>query len=396
MKETWRRPLSLLTADPALAEQTQYNGRRLAKLGATIGQIVAWLGRRRPRWSEADIRTVELIVTRAYIEVREAEIELFEHLFRAEVESRTLGETLRRFEEGLRQYANAARVRIRYPEARAGGRARCTAAAVGTLWSIPLGREGAIELEFPKYYPWLPRELEVLAIAAERCLAAGDKARRAEESRRLAATLTEIAERERRRISQELHDEAGQSMLVIRLMLETIEREAPPVLRDRVREAREATERTVVEIRRILSALSPEVLEKLGLSAAIRQLGTRLRWAYPARLRTDIGDLPRLPAKLELVVYRLAQECLNNAAKHAQAKNVKVSLHNADGVIKLGVSDDGLGFDVGQTAGRNGSYGIGGMRDRVALLGGRMEIDSRPGRGTRVSVELPVPGEERN
>jgi signal transduction histidine kinase len=235
-----------------------------------------------------------------------------------------------------------------------------------------------------------------LAIAAERCLAAGDKARRAEESRRLAATLTEIAERERRRISQELHDEAGQSMLVIRLMLETIEREAPPVLRDRVREAREATERTVVEIRRILSALSPEVLEKLGLSAAIRQLGTRLRWAYPARLRTDIGDLPRLPAKLELVVYRLAQECLNNAAKHAQAKNVKVSLHNADGVIKLGVSDDGLGFDVGQTAGRNGSYGIGGMRDRVALLGGRMEIDSRPGRGTRVSVELPVPGEERN
>ncbi|MCX6597706.1 MAG: histidine kinase, partial [Acidobacteria bacterium] len=323
MKASWRKPLQLLSADPALQEQTEYNSRRLAKLGATVADVVAWLSKRVPA---EQVRTIELILTRSYVQVREAEVALFEELFRAELESAGLAETLRCFEAALQTYARANSVSIRYPQPVSSSRPKCETGEV-TTWSVPLNHEGLIELRFDKPYPWLPRELAVLRIAAERCLAAGEKARREEQSRRLAGTLTEVAERERRRISQELHDEAGQSLLVIRLSLEMLEQALDGPTRDRAREARQMTEHVVNEIRRILSALSPEVLTKLGLAPAVRQLSSRLRWVQPAQVSMQVSDLPRLPEKLELVVYRLAQECLNNAARHAEAKNVTVSLN---------------------------------------------------------------------
>ena len=386
MKATWRKPLQLLTADPALKEQTEYNSRRLAKLGATVGEVVDWLHKRLP---PEDVRTIELILTRSYVDVREAEVALFEELFRAELESAGLADTLRRFEVALKAYARADAASIRYPYPVTSSRPKCEPGET-TIWTVPLNYDGVILLRFNKHYPWLPRELDVLRIAAERCLAAGEKAHREEQSRRLAGTLTEVAERERRRISQELHDEAGQSLLVIRLSLEMLEQALDGPERDRARDARLMTERVVNEIRRILSALSPEVLTKLGLAAAVRQLSSRLRWVEPARVSMQVSDLPRLPEKLELVVYRLAQECLNNAARHAGAKNVTVSLDLADGNIRLNVRDDGRGFEAAGVMDKPDSFGLAGMRDRVALLGGRMDVASRPGRGTAIAIALPA------
>lgn len=404
------RPLRLLSPDPALREQTEYNSRRLAKLNVPIEEVLAYL---RPRFDAGEVATIELIVTHSYFEVRKAEVELFENLFRSELAAHSLDECLQRFERALRIYSRADQATVRYPDrhlrvAKKGSppRPRMRRETGETIWDIPLGREGRIELRFAKNYPWLPRELDVLQIAAERCLAAADKARVADqlraseaEVRRLAAEMLEIEEKERRRISRELHDEAGQSLLCIRLGLEMLEAHTAPEGLGRLRETRAIAEKTVVEIRRLLSALNPEVLEKMGLAAAVRQLIGRFRDVSQARVVSDIGPLPELPERTSLVLYRLAQECLHNASKHAHAKTLKVFLHYADGVVRFRLEDDGVGFDVGEATVKAGSTGLNGMKQRVALLGGQITIESamaadRKGarRGTQIEIAIPAQG----
>src|SRR5204862_1076330 len=148
-------------------------------------------------------------------------------------------------------------------------------------WSIPLAAgghtAGVMRFGFAKTYEWRPREQELLAAAAERCLMAAEKARlvedlaqREEQVRRLAEHMLHVEEIERRRISRELHDEAGQSMLCIRLQLEMIEHSIPDQegeWRAKLQETRDLTERTILEIRRLIAALSPAVLQQLGLGA---------------------------------------------------------------------------------------------------------------------------------
>ncbi len=149
---------------------------------------------------------------------------------------------------------------------------------------------GVIQFGFSKTYEWLPREVELLSAAAERCVLAAEKARlvrdlaaREGQIRELAGRMLEVEERERRRISSELHDETGQSLLCIRLQLEMLEAATPENcahLKSGLGEARALTESTIVEIRRLISALSPAVLQQLGLAAALRQLATRLRQSH--------------------------------------------------------------------------------------------------------------------
>ena len=150
-----------------------------------------------------------------------------------------------------------------------------------TVWSIPLaagGRTaGVMQFGFSKSYEWLPREQELLAAAAERCLMAAEKARlmedlaaREEQVRQLAEHMLHVEEMERRRISRELHDEAGQSLLCIRLQMELLEQAMPSEHAEwigKLQEARDLTERTILEMRRLIAALSPAVLEQLGLGS---------------------------------------------------------------------------------------------------------------------------------
>ncbi len=194
-----------------------------------------------------------------------------------------------------------------------------------------------MQFAFLKAYEWLPREQELLAAAAERCLMAAEKARlmedlarREEQVRRLAEHMLHVEEMERRRISRELHDEAGQSLLCIRLQIELIEQSLPESeheWRAKLGEARDLTERTILEMRRLIAALSPAVLEQLGLGAALRQLINRFQRLNPCRIKlAAFEDGRRLPQQTEVIAYRLVQECFNNIGKHAHAAQVNISL----------------------------------------------------------------------
>ena len=273
-----------------------------------------------------------------------------------------------------------------------------------TCWSVPLVFEGRLaavmQFGFPKPYEWLPREWELLSAAAERCSLAAEKARlleslaaREEQVRRLAERLLQAEEHERRRITTELHDEAGQTLLCIRLQLELLERSVPeacPDLAKGLRETRALTESAILEIRRLLSSLSPAVLDQLGLAAALRQLRTRFKQLHKAQVTLNLAPPRNLSREIASAVYRLAQECLNNVAKHAAASRVNISLHSTDGGLRLCVEDNGVGFHVEEALAGRGSFGIAGMRERIALLGGKFQITSSPGRGTRLVIELPV------
>ena len=264
------------------------------------------------------------------------------------------------------------------------------------MWSIPLaigGRTaGVMQFGFSKAYEWLPREQELLAAAAERCLMAAEKARlmedlaaREEQVRQLAEHMLHVEEIERRRISRELHDEAGQSLLCIRLQIELLEQAIPSEHAEwigKLREARDLTEHTILEMRRLIAALSPAVLEQLGLGAAMRQLVNRFRRLNPIRVKLLLGRLGRLPQHTEIIVYRLVQECCNNIAKHSGASSVNISVSSADGWVRLAVEDNGVGFRVEEALARKDSFGLSGMRERVALLGGRFEIRSFPKNGS--------------
>jgi signal transduction histidine kinase len=409
---------------------------------------------------------VILTLNNAYYQVREAETQAFYELFRIELESRNLDELLRRFLQALAQVCRAdaghlyllndkRTAWVLRAKADFGKRTQPALAEVPnhpaklkllaqsrqinpqngtshllldpgwkgpfqTCWSIPLtarGRTaGVMQFGFSKQYEWLPREEELLAAAAERCLMAAEKARlmenlaiSEEQIRQLAEHMLHVEEMERRRISRELHDEAGQSLLCIRLQIELLEQALPPEHAgwiEKLREARDLTERTILEMRRLIAALSPAVLEQLGLGAAMRQLVNRFRRLHPIRVRLLLGRLRRLPQHTEIIVYRLVQECCNNIAKHSGANSVNISVSSADGWVRLAVEDNGVGFKVEEALARKDSFGLSGMRERVALLGGRFDIRSYPkngsgtgnvspvrrkaGCGTRILIGLPV------
>jgi signal transduction histidine kinase len=434
---------------------------------------------------------VILTLNNAYYQVREAETQAFYELFRVELESRSLEELLQRFVQVLAHVcqADAGHLYLISEPAPAqdlgaptaqpppmwmplasvpgpgGGKPIRVSRGQGlsvpafidcrqgesprgvkrnllldvswwkkyqACWSIPLAKEGrtagVIQLAFSKYYEWLPREQELLAAAAERCLMAAEKARlmdnlaaSEEQIRHLAEHMLHVEEMERRRISRELHDEAGQSLLCIRLQMELLEQNLPDsemATKEKLRDARDLTERTILEMRRLIAALSPAVLEQLGLGAALRQLITRFQRLHPIRVKLGLARLGGLPQQTEVIVYRLVQECFNNIAKHSGARQVNISVNSADGLLKLNVEDDGVGFDIEEAFARSDSFGLSGMRERVTLLGGRFQIRSFPrsgsatvrqatqketlqvpsrdskrikkDRGTKISIELPI------
>jgi signal transduction histidine kinase len=261
-----------------------------------------------------------------------------------------------------------------------------------------------MQLGFARKYEWLPREQELLEAAAERCVMAAEKARllddlacRENQIRELAEHMLHVEEMERRRISRELHDETGQSLLCMRLQMEMLEQSLPAseqLWRGKLAETRDLTERTILEMRRLIAALSPAVLEQLGLGAALRQLVNRFRRIHPCRVRLNLSRIGALPQKTEIIIYRLVQECCNNVAKHSGATHVNISVASTDGSVKLCVEDDGVGFQVDEALAQRDSFGLSGMRERVALLGGTFRIQSFPGegkrkRGTRIWIELP-------
>jgi len=447
-------------------DQVEYNGRRLAKLNLPPSAILTALQEydrlltpvlaslmpdehANFQWVREQLHfCVILTLNNAYYQVREAETQAFYELFRIELESRNLDELLQRFLDSLVHVCQADAGRLymlnedgsawllkagalepagvtipnrpglvkklskpRYmngDERQAGSRLdEKWQKRFRSCWSIPLavgGRTaGVMQFGFVNAYEWLPREQELLAAAAERCLMAAEKARlmedlaqREEQVRRLAEHMLHVEEMERRRISRELHDEAGQSLLCIRLQLELLEQAMPESKgewRTKLSEARDLTEHTILEMRRLIAALSPAVLEQLGLGAALRQLVNRFQRLHPCRVKLQLAKMGTLPQQTEVITYRLVQECFNNIGKHSGATRVNVFLASADGILKLAVEDNGVGFNVEEALAKRESFGMSGMRERVALLGGEFHAESRtegPKRGTKIFIELPI------
>lgn len=198
-------------------------------------------------------------------------------------------------------------------------------------------------------------------------------------------------EAERRRIAQELHDEVGQSMTAVLLALKRASDEASQPLRGELQQAQEITRESLDEVRRLVRRLRPGVLDDLGLVSAVTSLATEFATHTGLRVRRRFdSDLPSLNHETELVIYRVAQESLTNAARHAEARSVEVSLRGADGCVVLEVGDDGRGIG----AAREGA-GLRGMRERALLIGAGLDITSPDSTsatpaGTRVRLTVPA------
>ncbi|CAL9636542.1 HAMP domain-containing sensor histidine kinase [Streptomyces sp. enrichment culture] len=201
------------------------------------------------------------------------------------------------------------------------------------------------------------------------------------------ARVLTAQEAERRRIAQELHDEVGQSMTAILLVLGRAADDAEEPLRGELHQAQEITRESLDEVRRLVRRLRPGVLDDLGLISALSSLTHDFATHTGMRvLRRFDPELPALDPETELVLYRVAQESLTNTARHADAARVEVSLAPAGGAVTLTIADDGRGIEAACEG-----AGIRGMRERALLIGAALDITSAPGAGTRIRLTAPVP-----
>jgi two-component system sensor histidine kinase UhpB len=208
------------------------------------------------------------------------------------------------------------------------------------------------------------------------------------ERRRAGSAALQAQEEERARVARDLHDEVNQSLTGLLLRLEAAREAAPPELEAELAETKALANQAMRELLSLARQLRPTALDDLGLTAATAgQVEQLARGEIEAEFRAA-GDLSDLDDDAQLVVYRVAQEALSNAARHSGAEHVGVLLRRReDGAVELEVADDGRGFAFDES---EGGLGIAGMRERALLIGGELTIESRPGRGT--TVRLTVPG----
>jgi two-component system sensor histidine kinase UhpB len=211
--------------------------------------------------------------------------------------------------------------------------------------------------------------------------------RRLEAERRRAGTAAlQAQEEERARVARDLHDEVNQSLTGLLLRLEAARSAAPPQLEPELAETKALAHQAMRELLSLARQLRPTALDDLGLAAAVAGLVERLgEGEIEATIEVD-GDFSELGDDAQLVVYRVAQEALSNAARHSGAVHVAVALrHHAEGT-ELTVADDGTGFAFAES---ERGLGIGGMRERALLVGGELTIESRPDEGTTVHLTIP-------
>ena len=197
-------------------------------------------------------------------------------------------------------------------------------------------------------------------------------------------------ELERRRLARELHDETGQALTSILLKLKSIDDEGDPArLAVATAELRELVVATLQDVRALAVELRPKALDDFGLVSAIERLvetfreQTGMEVDLEPRLGTD-----RLPQEIETTLYRITQEALTNVVKHARATRVSIVLTRRDGAVSAVIEDDGRGIDSGDQT--SDGLGLVGMKERVALVGGRLVVESTAGGGTTLSIEVPI------
>jgi two-component system sensor histidine kinase UhpB len=224
-----------------------------------------------------------------------------------------------------------------------------------------------------------------------------------EERNRELQALSERAinaqEDERRAIAQSLHDDTGQALSMLIIHLDRIDERIQPdqkELKKKVADARELASNSLTELRRILSGLRPAILDDLGLVPAIRWYARTTLEGVGVNVVVKAPSIPlSLSPAIKTTLFRIVQEAVNNVVRHADARSVTIVLGLNRGIVQLRVEDDGRGFDPGN-ASRDAvelqRLGLLGIRERAELLGGEVQIESAPEKGTRLQVSIPVGG----
>ena len=231
-------------------------------------------------------------------------------------------------------------------------------------------------------------------VRAQEALAASEAALRHSHARtrNLAGRLISAQETERTRIARELHDDVSQRLATIAIGLSSLKRGLPTgssALGDELQQYQDWTVELADEIRNLSHELHPGVLRHAGLAAALNSICGEVERKRGPAVRFEAPDqLEEVPPEVALCLYRVAQETLHNAAVHAGARHVVVSLVHRDPELELSVRDDGCGFDPA-AARRRGGLGLLSIDERVRLVGGVVELSSAPGRGTTVVVRVP-------
>jgi signal transduction histidine kinase len=231
------------------------------------------------------------------------------------------------------------------------------------------------------------------AVAIENARLGAALALKNDEVRALSARHVTRLEQERQHIARELHDEAGQALVGVKLSLQAMGRLVPaevPALREQLTHLRTLVNDAATRLKVLARRLRPPTLDRLGLDMALQQLAHDSGEHFGFEVRLLMHWLEqRLPTELETALFRVTQEALTNVAAHAEAKLVEIHVEVRDNaVVSLCISDDGIGFDTSE---RSAGLGLLGMRERVSMLGGEFSVTSTPGEGTTIRVTAPVP-----
>lgn len=209
--------------------------------------------------------------------------------------------------------------------------------------------------------------------------------------RLLSLRLTDVQEAERRFLARELHDEIGQTVTCLKLLLDTALRPQAGEPRQAYEEALQLVNDLIERVRRLSIDLRPQMLDDLGLMTALEWHINRFQNQSGIAVRFRHMPLPgRLTPRLETALFRIVQEALTNVARHARVKEAQVRLWANAGRAGVQVEDAGEGFDVGRVLEGRASSGVFGMKERAELLGGEFTLESSPGHGTCLTVELPM------
>lgn len=204
--------------------------------------------------------------------------------------------------------------------------------------------------------------------------------------------LNETLEEEIKRIASGVHDEAGQLLVAVHLALADVSRQLPELQREQIGKIERLLNQVENQLRRYSHELRPTVLDDLGWIPAIRFLaeGVSKRANLPIQIKTKVAG--RLPGPVEIALYRVVQEALTNATKHARASRVTIQVRRDGRMLRCSIQDDGAGFDVHaiQSDRKRTRLGLIGMRERVNAIGGTLTIDSALGHGTKLMINLPV------
>jgi len=213
----------------------------------------------------------------------------------------------------------------------------------------------------------------------------------------LTSQLLTAQERERKRISMELHDELGQSLTLLKLQMRNIERELHPEqgeLKGDCGHLLHYLDGVIDSVRRLSRDLSPSILEDLGLQAALKYLVDSFGKDYEVNCAFEVEEMNDLfPQEAQIIIYRIFQEALTNILKHAQAGKVSIVVKKQQGHVSFVVEDDGTGFDLARVLARNAAargLGLAALDERARMLGGSLKIWSQPGVGTRITCDIPL------